>query len=311
MPSTPSRVSFVVDEAAFDSAGSTCEQLEYAFERLSAILQDCYSDNAQVGIFSHYWMANCCGRQVSEVLTGNYLSRDCRLAALSVLSKCKDLDDDPNPIVESTVRICGLTVDSFGLAYALRALRNRRAIGILSLLPTYCHGQVELADDAGGELVWSVDDRTTRLAFYRSVYKFENLPERDFFELADKAFPGVCFADGVGFRKFEGAYADLRDVVVDHLAVLSDGFEDALKEHSGVANRISAALGIEVSDESPNTRKSAKLMRQRDVVYKGNSYRCSWHSKLERHRNRIHFCLGDERTKNRLLIGMFVRHLDT
>jgi hypothetical protein len=51
-------------------------------------------------------------------------------------------------------------------------------------------------------------------------------------------------------------------------------------------------------------------MRQRDVNHEGQVIRCEWHSKLEPHRNRIHFAF-DDTLGGKILIGIFVDHLDT
>ena len=40
-------------------------------------------------------------------------------------------------------------------------------------------------------------------------------------------------------------------------------------------------------------------------------YRCEWHSKIEPHRNRIHFCVIDRIAETRILIGIFHEHLPT
>ena len=54
---------------------------------------------------------------------------------------------------------------------------------------------------------------------------------------------------------------------------------------------------------------SQTVMRYRDANFGGHVYRCEWHSKLELHRNRIYFHIGDEGTDGRVLIGIFHRHL--
>ena len=69
-------------------------------------------------------------------------------------------------------------------------------------------------------------------------------------------------------------------------------------------------LGIEVSIEG-NTRNSESLMRLRDVEFRGQTHRCEWHSKIEPHRNRIHFCVIDNMAETRILIGIFTEHLPT
>ncbi|WP_462188366.1 hypothetical protein [Frankia sp. CcWB2] len=145
--------------------------------------------------------------------------------------------------------------------------------------------------------------------FYRSLFKLEDIAEEIFFVHAEKAFPRLLFADGLTFRKFDGGYS-LRDTAVLHLAALNDRFSDLFIAENGSSAQISARLGIAVSIEG-RTRGSATLMRRRDVIFRGFSVRCEWHSKLEPHRNRIHFFPGDSRTDGKILVGMFVRHLPT
>ena len=52
-------------------------------------------------------------------------------------------------------------------------------------------------------------------------------------------------------------------------------------------------------------------MRLRDVEYGGEVYRCEWHSKLEPHRNRIHFHVIGGKGEPEVLIGIFHEHLAT
>ncbi len=53
------------------------------------------------------------------------------------------------------------------------------------------------------------------------------------------------------------------------------------------------------------------MMRLRDVEFNGQVYHCEWHSKIEPHRNRIHFCVIDGIAEARVLIGIFHEHLAT
>ena len=69
-------------------------------------------------------------------------------------------------------------------------------------------------------------------------------------------------------------------------------------------------LGIEVSIEG-KTRRSKRLMKHREVKSRGRWYSCEWHSKLERHQNRIHFCLLSDTEEEEILIGIFHKHLPT
>ena len=52
-------------------------------------------------------------------------------------------------------------------------------------------------------------------------------------------------------------------------------------------------------------------MRKRDVEYEGIIFRCEWHAKLKREINRIHFSVPSDELAGKILIGVFVSHLDT
>ena len=146
--------------------------------------------------------------------------------------------------------------------------------------------------------------------FFRLLYEWEELSESEFFERARLAFPRLAFAADISFRKFQGAYRTLRPKVVDHLGRINDKFPEVYAAENGMPNEISSRLGIDVSIEG-NTRSSERLMRLRDVEYRGQVYRCEWHSKLEPHRNRIHFCVIDGVAETDVLIGIFHEHLTT
>jgi hypothetical protein len=145
--------------------------------------------------------------------------------------------------------------------------------------------------------------------FYRSLYALENVREEDFLNLANDAFPDLDFAVGLRFSKLDGGYS-WRDLIVKHLSILNDDFLGVYVSEQGNSAQISARIGIDVSIEG-ETRSSERLMAMRDVEFDGHVFRCEWHSKLEPHRNRIHFHPGDDSTGRKTLIGIFVDHLPT
>ena len=142
--------------------------------------------------------------------------------------------------------------------------------------------------------------------FFRLLYEWEDVSESEFFERANLAFPRLVFAADINFGRFQGAYRTLRSKVVDHLGRINDSFPELYASQRGMPNEISSRLGIEVSIEG-NTRSSESLMRLRDVEFRGQMYRCEWHSKIEPHRNRIHFCVIDGCSRN----GNLDRHLSS
>lgn len=96
--------------------------------------------------------------------------------------------------------------------------------------------------------------------------------------------------------------------------MVHDHFADALAKHAGKPADVQAELGhhgLVLSPESPKTRSKPKIMKQREVVHEGEVYRCEWHAKKEPSRNRVHFSLPAQSLGDRVLIGIFMDHLDT
>lgn len=81
-----------------------------------------------------------------------------------------------------------------------------------------------------------------------------------------------------------------------------------------IPDKVQAELGrfgVDLSPESTNTHANPSAMRQRRVRHEGEEYVCEWHAKEHPARNRIHFTLPDQRLGGRILVGIFVDHLDT
>ena len=287
--------------------------MELALDQLADQLQLARDRGEVTGIISHYDRVECSpGVQLYEMLTSEELDRDCRLRIYGLLDKCIRLDSDPEFYIDPEVSIEGRAVESYALAYALLEYQQAAPVGTLAIeTPNYGPGIIILSGSVGtGEAVMVTDD-PSRQTFYRWSYRIGDVQEEDFFALSSYAFPNLRFADGVSFKRFEGAYRDLREPVVDHLAKINDHFPTAYARGNGRADLVTAAVGIDITMESPNTRRSETLMRHRDAVLDNRIYRCEWHSKIEAHRNRVHIHPGDDDSEGCVVIGIFVAHLPT
>lgn len=312
MPSVVvSEYRFVVDDASLSLRGESRADLEAAFNGLSDQIQLSRDRGEPVGIISAFDVLEFRpGLPVYELLTGDDLPRDCRVRAYGLLDKCGRVDQDPGFAISPDIEVDGVALESFALAIVADAYRNGEAVGAFALFPVGGPGQVTITDEVGINMGFVIVDDGTRCAFYRSIFGVENVPEGEFFALAVVAFPRLRFVDGLSFRSFSGSYRDLRDPVVLHLSALSDRFRAAFIEFKGMSEPIAAAVGVDLSIEG-GTRQSERLMAMRDVIYGGERYRCEWHSKLEPHRNRIHFHPGNQGTEDCVLVGIFVEHLPT
>jgi hypothetical protein len=220
------------------------------------------------------------------------------------------LDDDAALAIDPSVEVAGRSAESYGLAFAAHSFHNGAAVGALALNPSAGPGEIEVIEARGASRVVIVVDESTRCEFYRAVVRIEDQSEPEFFDSVQFAFPSLRFAEGISFRRFDGDYRQLRDKVIEHLSGLNDKFREEFQRFNGMPGEVAAAVGLDMSPEG-GTRQSPRLMALRDVTYRGRLYRCEWHTKLEPHRNRIHFHPGADGTDGCVLIGMFVDHLPT
>lgn len=314
---------FVVDESSFDFRG-------LAEERLTDLLND-FSDALEALVeqrsiaVSPYWIEVECaeGRELYDVLyegEAPKVGRDARLRMVRLMDRCPGWDTDlpglPDRVdVDGEVRDLALSV-----GYAWWRTRQRHHVGCLIFASGDRRGWVPVSardtstGDPATEEIFFLGEVPALSEFHRSLFAREDVTEPDFLDRAREAFPELVFADSLSFRKFDGGYAETRDWVVRVLSVVHDHFATALTVHAGQPHAVQAELGhfgLNLSPESPNTRSKPATMKQRDVRHDGETYRCEWHGKKERHRNRVHFSLPDPRLDGRILIGIFVDHLDT
>ena len=266
----------------------------------------------RVDILSGWGSLNCLeGEDVANTLAqGNVFDRDTSSLLLRLLGRCGAWDEDPSTVVDDEVLVDGQPYHSFGIAWGRKMVMAGRGMAIVTA-PHRFRGGLHTVDQPTQPALVDVVFVVTPVdhpTLYRTLYSVEDVPEREFFAIAVKAFPGLAFAPTVTFRHFQGAYLHRRPEVVHHLSLINDGFLELYASDSGSSRNISMRLGIDVSIEGSD-RNSEALMRHRDAEYGGRVYRCEWHSKLEPHRNRIYFHPGDEGTDSRVLIGIFHRHL--
>jgi hypothetical protein len=103
-------------------------------------------------------------------------------------------------------------------------------------------------------------------------------------------------------------YRELIEPLTKHLSVLSDHGKRVFSESWKDAPSKFGSHGINISDENGNTKSNSEARRERTRIFNGKEVVFWWHSKLEPDRDRIHFSPDD---RDRLLVGIFCRHLQT
>lgn len=242
---------------------------------------------------------------------GRSIDRDTRNRFFGLIDKCPEWEDSSAVVVE-------VTLDShlsmaLSIGYALTCALNGHGVACLVFGGCERRGFITVCSTVGTADVFFTASAQLKL-FWRSLYELENVAESEFFALARTAFPDLVFSPALVFRSFEGTYPALRSHVVRHLAVLNDDFLSAYRAAKGIPRDVEMNLADAgcpgISPESPRTRASAKAMREREIEYEGRMIRCDWHTKIEPHRNRIHFAFG-ESFGGKVFIGIFTSHLTT
>jgi hypothetical protein len=311
-------IRFLVDEESLDCNGLSSERLNADIARFADCLVDLREleaeeeDAKRTGLTSGWGAIPCWGGDdLAMVLTGDRVDRDVGALLLGLLDKCTDIDDAAES-VNPEVTVAGTGAESYGIALAHKGQTLNPAIALAVVtLAHRCRSGILQVDSGGscGDVAFVTDVSDERW-LWRLMFEVEDAPEAKFFDVARRAFPRLWFAPTLTFSGFDGGYPELRPKVVHHLSCLDDGWTEIYEEENGNSERITPRLGIDVSRESGKTRTSATLMRARDVEFDEMTYRCEWHSKIERHRNRIHFHPASDGL-SRPLIGIFCNHLPT
>ncbi|MFG2565095.1 hypothetical protein ACGFR6_06595 [Streptomyces sp. NPDC048567] len=313
----------VVDETSFDFRGLSEERLTGLLEDFGDALEEVSAEQT-VAISPFLWDAECAdGRAIYDVLYEGETpraGRDARLRTVRLMDRCPTWDTDL-PGLPERVEVAESERDSaWSLGYAWWQTRQKHHVACLVFPVADRRGWLRVSATGGSagepasEEIYHLAESSALPEFWRSLFARENIMEPEFFDHARQSFPELVFADSLSFRKFDGTYAEMRDWVVQVLSVVHDHFANAVARHSGQPHQVQAELGrfgLDLSPESPSTRSKRVVMKQREVDHEGESYRCEWHGKKERHRNRVHFTLPEPRLGGRILIGIFVDHLDT
>ncbi|MET9176976.1 hypothetical protein ABZX88_01940 [Kitasatospora aureofaciens] len=315
----------VVAEECFDWREMTDSCLREALDTLAELLRP-LADGRKAAFMEPAYDVEC--RPSVALIDALYsadggLPRDKRVLLQQLLGKCKRVEPDEADLPQP-VRVADgpWREPSWGAAHALSRAAAGRAMSCL-LMP-YATGSdwpsgwltVTRTMEAGHD---EVTMHVLRLpddmpGFWRGLLTHENVPAERFFTFVGDAFPGLLFANSLRLHNFKGTYADVLPWLVKLLGALDDHFTRTLAECGGDQKQVVRrfdALGLDISPESPNTKKNVKAWEQRNVDFDGGTYRCEWHGKRLWDRDRVHFSLPIAAYDDRILIGIFVEHLAT
>jgi hypothetical protein len=304
----------VIDETSFDFRGLQAVAIEDRLDDFNATVRNLRLDGIAAWKPPMLDAFACVdGKELFDYLTdksGSAIDRDTKEFFFSILDKCPEWETPALACLDVALP-GGQVIMALSVAFALTCAIGGHGVACLVFGSCDRRRFVEVTGSGQSRTIFFFADRETLPQFWRSLYELEDIPEEGFFTYARQAFPALLLHPDLTFRRFEGSYRSLRPQVMTHLGILNDDFLAVHRAASGIAKTVESSLaGIGASPESPKTHQNEKAMRQRDVTYDDKTIRCEWHTKIEPHRNRIHFAfnadLGDS-----ILIGIFVDHLDT
>ncbi|WP_155642330.1 hypothetical protein [Pseudomonas alabamensis] len=128
-----------------------------------------------------------------------------------------------------------------------------------------------------------------------------------------RAFRNLDFVSGSfnGIKGMSKSYVCLIPTLVKHLAALSDEGRIVFVGPWEEAEAKFGAFGVNLSDENGATKNNRVARRERLKEWDGSERIFWWHTKLERHQDRIHFCPRGIAKGEKILIGIFCLHLTT
>lgn len=310
---------FVIDETSwrFDvlAPGQCIECLESMLDQLDTALYQghliCYSDE----LFNTIVYQDKCFYDLYAPDSPLPISRDIqeRIASIfSALSKWQELPSEWPPSFE--IQVDGAPKElAASVAWAHeQSFQNPRLHVACVLFPSGRRsGSFGVVVNTRKTSLWFVAESQSYCDFFRwlIVETTKNPAEMEGF--APSAFPGVDFVSGAfnGIKDMSKPYRELVSSLVHHLGAMSDhGKRIFLGSRVEVASEF-GALGVDVSDENGNTKGNSEARKARTIEIDGTEIIFWWHSKLERHLDRIHFSPDKIANGGRLLVGIFCRHL--
>jgi hypothetical protein len=315
----------VVGEECFDWRELTGLGLRDALDALAELLEP-LADGRRAALMDSAYDTEC--RPSVALIDALYspdggLPHDERVRLQQLLGKCRIVEPDEADLPQPVQVADGPAREpSWGAAHALARAAAGRAMSFLlapyAREPDWSSGwlSVTLLTQTGHDEVTMHVMRRPEDApgFWRGLYTHENVPAESFFTLLQDAFPQLLFADSLRLNHFKGSYPEVLPWLVKLLGALNDHFTRTLADCAGDQNQVMArfsALGLDISPESPNTKKNAKAWEQRNVDHQGAAYRCAWHGKRLWDRDRVHFSLPIPEHDDRILVGIFAGHLAT
>jgi hypothetical protein len=315
---------FFVDETSFVAPSPILsDELNASVERFIEIVLHCRNHEGVIYAWSDLLQVEVVpGLPLYELLYGAEpvieLDRETRASLRETLNRCVHWDEDETITKWPSLHVFldGLATEAHTIAFVHSLVINAQGAACVCIdLRADRTGVLIVSDGAHDARVHFVHDSKALIAFYRSLFELEDMNPETYIKNAKRAFPKLLFHDKLAsqFAHFQTQYQSIRPEVTKHLGVLNDYFQDAYHQANAVPREVQALLGphgVNLSSESPNTRRDKRAMREREITIDGMVVTCEWHTKIRKEIDRIYFHPGvKEIADGRVIIGIFRSHL--
>lgn len=206
-----------------------------------------------------------------------------------------------------------MTSASYGMAYE----SNLAEVSGIGLDQRHPHGLYSISSARGRpKPAYFLTDESHAVELYRH-FLVNNLDDNNLFErFFGRAFPSLLPAADLDPRNLGVDLAGKSEMIVKHLSYLNDSYISCGEECGWDLPRMqrhASAAGVDLSDESSNTKQDRKKMREREVkwVVDGleKTIECGMHTKVEPTRGRIHFSVESRGAGRVIVVGLMCEHL--
>ncbi|WP_313552347.1 hypothetical protein [Pseudomonas sp.] len=155
----------------------------------------------------------------------------------------------------------------------------------------------------------------------RNIFLVQKKQEKDLNIYKSIMFDEIYFHCELSFKDLSLDYNTHISTLIKHLSYLNDHalveFMSEKQDHE-IIRTASALYGVDISAESPNTRRNAGAMNERKIKIGGEDICCEWHTKILPTKGRIHFFAGHNRSDaiaaiagTKIILGICCEHLST
>ena len=317
---------FILEESSFQNLEHN--QLNDLFENFLELLETLSAHSYRpISVQPIYELEVCQNLCIVDLLYGepSHLDNDLKRALGIAFEKFKSLDLKQNDTLNLNSNCsCPSNTHSPGFSFAIRQALNGAIASCIGLrrpffAPTgynICH----VSNSQKTVPIFLLANADKYGHYFRFLMEFEEpITKKNFMDYAQQAFQNLEFKPELSkeITHFKQPFKAIRSVLIHHFSVLNDHFRTIyLKHHAEpfpIINEI-ASLNVDLSPESPNTRKGKDKMKARKINIWGKEVELSWHTKLKRNFDRIYFNPGvknpiQTNSEEKVIIGIFHEHL--